>query len=261
MSSACDGWQPIEAKYRLTRRCCELLLERGFSLHVLTKSPLILRDLDLFAGREAVEEGGQAPRGTPVLPGFPGPARSQSPFLHGHDVSVGVTITTPDDRLARLWEPGCTGGLSQFSSDERGLSQLSSDENGTVPFSPTTPTAIRWYVIDEARRRGLATSVMFGPLLPLLSDGPAEIESLLVAAAAHGVDTIWVDAMNARPRVWPAVAELLRRHFPELRERYQKIFFDRSVRAAYLAELQRRVNEAAEKLGLSDRVRACMAAR
>ena len=199
MSSACDGWQPIEAKYRLTRRCCELLLERGFSLHVLTKSPLILRDLDLFAGREAVEEGGQAPRGTPVLPGFPGPARSQSPFLHGHDVSVGVTITTPDDRLARLWEPGCTGGLSQFSSDERGLSQLSSDENGTVPFSPTTPTAIRWYVIDEARRRGLATSVMFGPLLPLLSDGPAEIESLLVAAAAHGVDTIWVDAMNARP--------------------------------------------------------------
>ena len=30
MSSACDGWQPIEAHYRLTRRCCELLLERGF---------------------------------------------------------------------------------------------------------------------------------------------------------------------------------------------------------------------------------------
>ena len=38
LSSACDGWQPIEAQWRLTCRCCELLLERGFSLHVLTKS-------------------------------------------------------------------------------------------------------------------------------------------------------------------------------------------------------------------------------
>ena len=32
VSSACDGWQPIEADRRLTRRCCELLLERGFRL-------------------------------------------------------------------------------------------------------------------------------------------------------------------------------------------------------------------------------------
>ncbi len=30
VSSACDGWQPVEAQWRLTRRCCELLLERGF---------------------------------------------------------------------------------------------------------------------------------------------------------------------------------------------------------------------------------------
>jgi DNA repair photolyase len=196
MSSACDGWQPIEAKYRLTRRCCELLLERGFSLHVLTKSPLILRDLELFAG---------------------------------HNVSVGVTITTPDDRLARLWEPGCTG------------------------------IAERWLVIDEARRRGLATSVMFGPVLPLLSDGPAEIESLLRSAAVHDVDTIWVDAMNPRPRVWPAVAELLRQHYPELREPYQKILFHRPTRAAYLAELQQRVDQVAAKLAMSDRVHACCA--
>ena len=115
-------------------------------------------------------------------------------------------------------------------------------------------------MIDEARRRGLATAVMFGPLLPLLSDGPAEIESLFGAAAAHGVDTIWVDALNPRPRVWPAVAELLGKHFPELRTEYQKILFDRPGRAAYLAALQRRVADAAEKLGLSDRVRACVAA-
>jgi len=51
-SSACDGWQPIEREWRLTRRCCELLLEHGFEVHILTKSGLVLRDLDLFAGRK-----------------------------------------------------------------------------------------------------------------------------------------------------------------------------------------------------------------
>lgn len=53
VSSACDGWQPLEGERRLTRRCCELLLEHGFQVNVLTKSDLVLRDLDLFAGRRA----------------------------------------------------------------------------------------------------------------------------------------------------------------------------------------------------------------
>jgi hypothetical protein len=34
VSSACDGWQPVEAQYGLTRRCCELLLNS-----VQSKSP------------------------------------------------------------------------------------------------------------------------------------------------------------------------------------------------------------------------------
>jgi len=73
--SACDGWQPIEERYRLTRRCCELLLNAGFELTVLTKSRLVLRDLDIFAGRP---------------------------------VQLGVTITTPDESWARVWEPGAS---------------------------------------------------------------------------------------------------------------------------------------------------------
>jgi len=75
VSSACDGWQPLEEKWRLTRRCCELLLARGFDVHALTKSDLILRDLDLFKSR-----GG----------------------------SVGVTLITLDEDLRRLWEPAAS---------------------------------------------------------------------------------------------------------------------------------------------------------
>jgi hypothetical protein len=44
-----------------------------------------------------------------------------------------------------------------------------------------------------------------------------------------------------------------------LREQYQKILFDRPTRAAYLAELQQRVDQVAARLAMSDRVHACCA--
>ena len=70
--SACDGWQPVEKRYKLTRQCCLMLLDAGFHLNILTKRDLVLRDLDIFKGR---------------------------------DVRLGVTITTPDEDMAILWEP------------------------------------------------------------------------------------------------------------------------------------------------------------
>jgi DNA repair photolyase len=195
VSSACDGWQPIEAQWRLTRRCCELLLERGFRLHVLTKSTLVLRDLDVFARRP---------------------------------VQVGVTLTTLDERLRELWEPGAA----------------------RVPE--------RLGVIEAAQRAGLQTGIMFGPLLPFLSDSQEAIDALLGRAAELAIDRIWVDAINPRPRVWPAVAELLRLKFPDLVQPYRKILFDPSSRAQYVQELRARVELAAHRVCVADRVAACM---
>ncbi len=45
-----DPYQPAEGRRLQTRKVLELLAERGFSVCVLTKSPLIARDLDLFKG-------------------------------------------------------------------------------------------------------------------------------------------------------------------------------------------------------------------
>jgi len=194
VSSACDGWQPLEAERRLTRRCCELLLERGFQVNVLTKSDLVLRDFDVFAGRQ---------------------------------VQVGTTVTTLDDRLQALWEP------------------------------QAAPIERRFQVIEEARRAGLSTSIMFGPLLPRLSDEQASIDAMLQRAAELKIDRIWVDALNARPRVWPSVAELLRRDLPRLCESYRRLLFDRTAREAYLAELGHRVRAAARRVRIVDRVSVC----
>jgi DNA repair photolyase len=195
VSSACDGWQPIEARHRLTRRCCQLLLEYGFQVNVLTKSGLVLRDLDVFSG---------------------------------HNARIGVTVTTLNERLAQLWEPGSAAVEERFR------------------------------VIDEARRAGLKTAIMFGPLLPHLSDSQASIDALFQRAADLKVDVIWVDALNPRPRVWPPVAGLLSKTFPELRERYRRILFDRRAREAYLGEVRDRVARAAGRLAFTDRLAGCV---
>jgi len=73
ISGVCDPYQPIEKEYELTRRCLEILVARGWPVTVQTKSPLVLRDKDLFK--------------------------------RGADIEVGLSIATADDDIRRLFEP------------------------------------------------------------------------------------------------------------------------------------------------------------
>jgi DNA repair photolyase len=57
LSSASDPYQPVEARYKLTRRCLEALLERQFPVLVLTRSPLVLRDIEILEKFEWVRVG------------------------------------------------------------------------------------------------------------------------------------------------------------------------------------------------------------
>jgi hypothetical protein len=43
-----DPYQPCEAEYCQTRKVLELLLKKGFSANILTKSDLVVRDIDLL---------------------------------------------------------------------------------------------------------------------------------------------------------------------------------------------------------------------
>ena len=190
--SACDGWQGVEQHYKLTRRCCRLLLEAGFRLNVLTKSKLVLRDLDIFTGR---------------------------------DVCLGVTITTTDETQAKLWEPRAS----------------------SVPK--------RVQILREAKMAGLETAVMFGPLLPEISDTPEALRKLFALAAKADVDRIWTDTLNPRPMVWSSLQCLLRRHWPHLLERYKRILFNSSYRAEYQDSLGKRIREAAQDTGMADRLK------
>jgi DNA repair photolyase len=189
--SACDGWQPVEEHYRLTRECCRLLLDAGFRPRVLTKSRLVLRDLDIFAGR---------------------------------DVCLGVTITTPDERWARIWEPGASS------------------------------VSDRLEVLRQAKAAGLSTTVMFGPLLPGISDTDEALAALFALAADARVDRIWTDILNPRPRVWSSVQQVLRQNCPELREHYRRVLFDPDGREEYQRQVHARIRRAARKAGVAERL-------
>jgi len=189
--SACDGWQPIDQKYQLTRRCCKMLLDAGFRLNILTKSELVLRDLDLLVGR---------------------------------DVRLGVTITTADEEMARLWEPRASS------------------------------VSARMNVLRKARAAGLKTVVMFSPLLPGISDSQENLAELFRLAREANVDHIWTDMLNPRPLVWPSVQTLLKSHWPTLLERYRRILFDPVYRADYEEQLNQRIRQAAAHFRLTDRL-------
>lgn len=57
ISGICDPYQPIERKYELTRKYLKILLKHNWPVTIQTKSPLVLRDIDLLRKFEKVEAG------------------------------------------------------------------------------------------------------------------------------------------------------------------------------------------------------------
>src|SRR5512139_2882821 len=74
VSGVCDAYQPLERRYQVTRRCLAILVDHGWPVTVQTKSPLVLRDLDILR--------------------------------HAPEAEVGFTITTAHERIRRIFEPG-----------------------------------------------------------------------------------------------------------------------------------------------------------
>jgi DNA repair photolyase len=54
IGSVHDPYQPIEKKYSLTRSIIKILIQHSFPIHILTKSPLVLRDLDLLKNHKNI---------------------------------------------------------------------------------------------------------------------------------------------------------------------------------------------------------------
>jgi len=127
ISSVTDAYQPIESKYKLTRQCLEILLQSQFPVDILTKSPLVLRDIDLIKKFK--------------------------------DIEVGITITTNDEDIRKLFEPNAPSIMARM----RALKTLHDNRIKTYAF--------------------------IGPVLPM------NPESLSKKINPH-VDSIIIDRMN-----------------------------------------------------------------
>lgn len=85
--SMSDPYNPFEKELRLTRGCLELIDEYGFGIDITTKSPLIIRDIDILQN-----------------------IRAHSPVI------CGITITSGDDATSRLIEPNVATSSERFEA-------------------------------------------------------------------------------------------------------------------------------------------------
>ncbi|GAF25291.1 hypothetical protein MTCOM_20710 [Moorella thermoacetica] len=86
LASVTDAYQAIEKKYSLTQSCLKLLTKNGLKVSILTKSDLVLRDTELLKSMPAAE--------------------------------VSFTITTLDEKLARMLEPGASSPSRRLAALE-----------------------------------------------------------------------------------------------------------------------------------------------
>jgi DNA repair photolyase len=84
LSSVTDPYQHIEAKYGVTRACLEILRQVKLPVSILTKSSLVLRDMDVLRGMR--------------------------------NVDVGFTVTTIDEETRALFEPGSSPVEERFAA-------------------------------------------------------------------------------------------------------------------------------------------------
>ena len=121
MSGVSDAYQPLENKYKLTRRCLEILVEQGWPVTIQTKSLLVLRDIEILK--------------------------------RSSDIEVGFTITTADEKVRKIFEPGAP------------------------------PIANRVEALGILHEEGIATFVMVAPMLP----GAEALAALLKGKVDHAL--------------------------------------------------------------------------
>jgi DNA repair photolyase len=132
VSGVCDPYQPLEKTYELTKKCLEILVRHDWPITIQTKSSLVLRDVNLFRGTDNIE--------------------------------VGLSVTTGDEGVRRLFEPGAP------------------------------PIKERIKALDELHLASVRTFAMVAPMLPKAEE--------LATTLRGKVDYVLIDRMNYHYGDW-----------------------------------------------------------
>jgi DNA repair photolyase len=193
LGTATDPYQPAERRFRRTRAILEVFAaEKGRHLSITTKSDLVARDADLL--REIARRN--------VL-------------------SVNITVTTLNRRLARLMEP-------------------------RAPRPDLRLGAVR--TLTEA---GIAAGVFPNPILPLITDSEQSLAALAAAARQAGAQYFGGGPLFLMPSAQKIFFPFLERRFPKLAGPYRQLYAAGAyLGAGYQAQLRERVARVRERCGL-----------
>ncbi|NTW58552.1 MAG: radical SAM protein [Nitrospirae bacterium] len=161
ISGVCDPYQPLERKYRLTRTCLDILVRNDWPVTVQTKSPLVLRDIEILR--------------------------------RASDVEVGFTITTADERMRKIFEPGAP------------------------------PIEKRVAALKALRAEGIKTFAMIAPLLPGAEGLPALLKDSAGQVLVDRLNYHYADAVYKKYGMqWAVKDSFFREKGEELRKAFVK---------------------------------------
>jgi len=194
LGTATDPYQPAERRHEVTRGILEeFARHRGFELGIVTKSNLVVRDLELL-----------------------------KQFAESNRLSVHITITTLDVNLARILEP-------------------------RAPRPDLRLDAVR--ILSQA---GLRVGISCSPVVPGITDSPADLESLIRSAAESGADYVFANPLFLKPCSAAVFLPFLEQNFPHLAENYRQRYQDRAfLPPAYAKRLSQLIMRLREKYKLT----------
>ncbi len=196
IGTATDPYQPAERRYERTRSILEVLAkERGRHIGLITKSDLIVRDIELL-----------------------------QEVARGNVLGITITITTLDEKLARLLEP-------------------------RAPRPSLRLDAVR--KLSEA---GLHVGVNPNPVMPLITDSERQLDRLAKASRDAGARSLGGGPLFLMPCAQKVFFPFLEQHFPELAPRYREQYEKNAyLGPGYKELLRERIQRIRDRYGLDSR--------
>ena len=194
IGTATDPYQPAERRFGRTRSILEVFArERGRFLSITTKSDLVVRDVELL-----------------------------QEIMRGNVLSINLTITTLDEKLARLLEPRAPAPRLRLEAVRR---------------------------LSEA---GICVSVFPNPIMPGITDGERQLDRLAKAARDAGALSFGGGPLFLMPSAQKVFLPFLEKEFPELAPRYRE-WYEKSayLGRAYKDALLQRVRRIRDRYGLA----------
>lgn len=196
IGTATDPYQPAERKFGRTRQALDALTTlRGTSIFITTKSNLVTRDI-------------------PTL----------KIIAKHNQVGVTMTVTTMDERLAKL----------------------------TEPYAPRPD--LRMQAVANLAESGVPVGVIANPVLPLLTDSEENLESVAKAAKAAGAAQFGANVLFLKPCAQRVFFPFLSERFPEYLGRYEKSYAAGAyLKGKYPERIRQLVQGIREHLGIPSR--------